>query len=191
MSRGQLSEFNPVEGLLSANHRRVFEACYNTYFARLVFGLQQLHGSDGFDAEDIAHRAFEKLANRLGQTTIHNPEAFVWRVAQNFALQHKRGQAVRYRHAQQVADEPAAADSHHCTPERALLANEALVAINQSLLAMSERRRQIFLLHTIDGMNYTAIAAALGISRPAVAKHLAKAAAAIDRALAQSDQHDD
>ena len=186
MNRGLRSERLDSGGVLSSDQRRLLESCYDTFFAPLVSGLKQLHGSDGFDAEDIAHRAFEKLAQALGQTTIHNPEAFVWRVAQNFALQHKRKQSLDYRYAQNARNGAAGADRHEITPERMALADEELAVINRALLAMNERRRQIFLLHTIDGMNYTAIAAALGISRPAVAKHLAKAAAAIDHDLAQA-----
>lgn len=167
--------------LSDADHRS-FETCYANYFERLVGGLCQLYGRDRFDAEDIAHRAFEKLALRLGQADIHNPEAFVWRVAQNLALRDKRSQNVRERYADVVAS----AETTGVTPERVLIGLEELDRVNAALASLGERRRQVFLLRRLDGLNYTEIAEVLGISRPAVANHLAKAVAEIDRFLTES-----
>lgn len=163
-----------------------FEQCYEEYFGRLVEGLHQLHGPHGFDAEDVAHRAFEKLAQKLAETEIHNPEAFVWRVAQNLALSIRRSQAVRQRHADETIAAAATREPNTLTPERAALAREELARVNAALQAMDERRRLIFLLRRIEGLNYTQIAERLGISRPAVAKHLTKAVAEIDAFLSES-----
>lgn len=163
-------------------NRHILETCYSTYFERLVGGLRQLYGYDGFDAEDIAHRAFEKLAIKLSQVKIHNPEAFVWRVAQNFALREKRQQRVYKRYASDLAP----VEATHVTPERVLIGVEELDRVNAALASLSERRRQVFLLRRQDGLNYTEIAQALGISRPAVASHLAKAVSEIDRFLRES-----
>lgn len=167
---------------LRNKNRHILETCYNTYFERLVGGLRQLYGYDGFDAEDIAHRAFEKLAIKLSQVKIHNPEAFVWRVAQNFALREKRQQKVCKSYASDLAP----VEVTHLTPERVLIGVEELDRVNAALASLSERRRQVFLLRRQDGLNYTEIAQALGISRPAVASHLAKAVSEIDRFLRES-----
>ena len=165
--------------------RSLFERCYEEYFGRLVDGLHKLHGGHGFDAEDVAHRAFEKLAKRLAETEIHNPEAFVWRVAQNLALSIRRSQAVRQRHAEETLACNATTEINPLTPERAALAKEKLARVNAALLAMNERRRMIFLLRRIEGLSYTQIAERLGISRPAVARHLTKAVAEIDAFLSE------
>ena len=178
-----LPDFSPSGAdALSDADRRIFETCYTNYFGRLVGGLRQLYGRDGIDAEDIAHRAFEKLALKLGQSDIHNPEAFVWRVAQNFALRDKRSQNVRERYA----DDVASAEITGVTPERVLIGLEELDRVNAALASLDERRRQVFLLRRLDGLNYTEIAEVLGISRPAVANHLAKAVAEIDRFRTES-----
>lgn len=164
---------------LNDTNRDVFENCYANYFKNLVSGLHQLYGRNGFDAEDIAHRSFEKLAQRLSQTKIHNPEAFVWRVAQNFALRDMRAKNIR----DGFADQTSKHELHCITPERDLLAIEELERVNAALTSLGERRRQIFLLRRIDGLSYTEIAEIIGITRPAVAKHLAKAVLEIDRFL--------
>ena len=161
----------------------VFETCYGNYFARLVSGLRQLHGQDGFDPEDIAHRAFEKFALRLRETEIRNPEAFIWRVAQNLALSQRRGEQVRERYAEDTTHTEALANENDLTPERILIGNEELERVNAALAGLSERRRQIFLLRRLDGLNYTQIAELIGISRNGVKKHLEKAVAEIDRFL--------
>ncbi|MEM8773285.1 MAG: sigma-70 family RNA polymerase sigma factor [Pseudomonadota bacterium] len=162
---------------------RVVEDCYRRYFGKLVVGLRQLHGPHGFDAEDVAQRAFEQLAKQEAETAIRNPEAFVWRVAQNFALQDRRSAQVRMRHARTTAPTDTVSGTDVETPESALLVREELNRINAALLAMDERRRLIFLMRRIEGLTFTEIAAKLGISRPAVAKHLAKAVAEIDAHL--------
>lgn len=185
MSYIQTNNLNGVSPLgdnpLSEADRRIFENCYTNYFERLVGGLRQIHGRDGFDAEDIAHHAFEKLAVKLGQSRIRNPEAFVWRIAQNFALRHKRGQSVRERYA----DDVASPETTSLTPERVLIGSEELNRMNAAIASLSERRRQVFLLRRLDGLSYTEIGVMLGISRPAVANHLAKALAEIDCFLAE------
>ena len=167
---------------LSDADRSIFETCYTNYFERLVGGLRQLYGHDRFDAEDIAHRAFEKLALKLGRADIHNPEAFVWRVAQNFALRDKRSQGIRERYANDIAS----AETTGVTPERVVIGLEELDRVNTARASLGARRRQVFLLRRLDGLNYTEIANVLGISRPAVANHLAKAVAEIDRFLTES-----
>lgn len=164
---------------LAVGKSDTLESCYTDYYATLVKGLTRLHGRDGFDAEDVAHQAFEKLADRLGKTDIRNPEAFVWRVAQNLALRLRR----RERRREHLLAErafigdmaPAAAPA----PDRLLSAEEDLFHINQVLGELSERRRQVLLLRCIDGLNYTQISDRLGISRKAVTNHLTKAIAEI------------
>ncbi|MEM9617957.1 MAG: sigma-70 family RNA polymerase sigma factor [Pseudomonadota bacterium] len=165
------------------NNSCVVEDCYRNYFDKLVAGLRQLHGPHGFDAEDVAQRAFEQLAKQEASNAIRNPEAFVWRVAQNFALQDRRSAQVRIRHARTTAPTAAVAGTDVETPESALLVREELILINAALLAMDERRRLIFLMRRIERLTFTEIAAKLGISRPAVAKHLAKAVVEIDAHL--------
>ena len=171
---------------LSDTELHSFETCYNNYFVRLVSGLRRLHGHDGFDAEDIAHRAFEKFALRLRETEIHNPEAFVWRVAQNLVLNHRRRERVRERHVEETAHTETLANENDLSPERILINNHELARVNAAIAALGERRRQIFLLRRVDGLNYTQIAEVMGISRNAVKKNLEKAVAEIDRFLAEN-----
>jgi len=165
--------------------RSLFERCYESFFSRLVDGLQKLHGVHGFDAEDVAQRAFEQLAKKLSETEIRNPEAYVWRVAQNQALSGRRSQMIRQQHASETLAGDVATEMNPLTPERTALAKETLARVNDALLAMDDRRRMVFLLCRIEGLNYTQIADRLGISRPAVAKHLTKAVAEIDAFLAK------
>jgi RNA polymerase sigma-70 factor (ECF subfamily) len=59
--------------------------------------------------------------------------------------------------------------------EDVLASRERLRRVWEGLETLSERTREVFVMHRLEGRKYHEIAAALGISCSAVEKHMAKA----------------
>ena len=76
-----------------------------------------------------------------------------------------------------------ASSGDEISPARVVEVEQQLSIIAAALRHMPENRRQTFVLHRIEGLNKAEVARRLGISRTAVVKRLARAAAEIDDAL--------
>lgn len=126
-------------------------------------------------AEDLAHEAYLRFAQASGSQDIAAPRPFLYRVGRNLALDHLRKQ--RYR---PTAAEPD--DDGNCllerlpsalpTPEQTLDTQQQVQAMIRALAGLSDRRRQILLLHKYHHWTYERIAAHLGLSRSAVEKNV-------------------
>lgn len=158
---------------------------YAQYFDRLVSSLYAAFGAGPPEPEDVAQRAFAKLIDRDQIDQIENHRAYLWRIATNIALSDKRSQAVRARFARQEAYSPP--EGVTSTPERVLETKKQLDLVVEVLRHMPAQRRRVFLLNRIEGLNYTQVGKRIGISRTAVTKHVARAAADVHAALSRDE----
>ncbi len=165
----------------SAHHS--VKALYETHFHRLVGHLRSTFGAGPPEPEDIAQRAFENIFARGDLRDIENPAGFVWRIARNIAISEKRALKVRERHAAETAMHFPGPDGYLLTPERVLDGKEHVAIANEALRNMPEQRRRAFILTRIEGLSHAEAARRLGVSRPAVTKHVARAAADLYSAL--------
>lgn len=139
---------------------------------------------DAHVAEDIVQELYLKIADRIDQTGVDNPSAFLFRAANNIWLNRMRteGRESRRngqwheatRHAigeEVVVDEPDA--------ETRLVAREQLDLVMQGIEDLPDRTRDIFRLHKLSGFNQAQVAQQLGVSKSTVEKHLCAALKAL------------
>ena len=128
--------------------------------------------------QDIATRIME-----LGDQTlagIHHPVAFLYRVGANLMLDRakSRKRAAARDHGwsslqastsalEPVADLPAADDAAH--------ARQRMGQVLAIVETLRPQCRRAFRLHKLEGLSHAEVAAALGISRSAVEKHISLA----------------
>jgi len=136
------------------------------------------------DAEDLTQEVFVRLIrnpDRHGGTSI---EAYVFTIASSVLRDWKRSQLVRHGHAHvallDASDAPNISETppalvEEKTPERVLIAKDALRGLEESLNQMSVRTRDIFLLSRVEHIPHREIANSFGISISAVEKHIIKA----------------
>ena len=166
----------------------ILDRLYADHFGRLVSSLHAAFGAGPPEPEDVAQRAFTKLAARGEFDEIKNLKAFLWRTAHNIAISEKRSQGVHTKYVAETDTLFSPLEGDILTPERVLESRERLSLILDALRKMPERRRRAFVLNRIEGLNYTQVSKRIGIGRTAVTKHVARATADIDAALsAQSD----
>ena len=146
-----------------------------TLWSRL---LRQVGAATGRrqDAGDYLNSAWLRLAEYSGPE-VRNAEAFLIRTAINIArddIRRERRQALPTPNEDlmHIHDDMPLADD--CVDAR-----RRLDAVMERLKRMNPRTAQIVLMHRVDGLPYSAIAARLKISESAVEKHMTKATLAL------------
>ena len=143
--------------------------------------------TDPADAEDLMQELFLKVAAVKDPSAVRDPAGFVFRLAFNLASTWRRGSRRRLRRettwlregvdlAGEVALDPEPA------ADEALASRQELVRVLSALHKMPPRTQQVFEMHKLRGLSYAEVAAALGVSRSAVEKHMMRALAALSKA---------
>jgi RNA polymerase sigma-70 factor (ECF subfamily) len=142
----------------------------------LVTKLRRLLRSRGRnidDTDDLIQEAFLRLQLYCREHTVEKTEAFLVRVAMNLSADQARQEhRVTFQHGAleklQLIDPGPAADAVYAAQKR-------LLHWREGLMALTPRRREVFLLNRVEGYSFPQIAARLGISLSMVEKHAAKA----------------
>jgi len=148
-------------------------------------------GASADEAEDILQDLNLKLlADDLGP--IGQPRAYLYRMANNQFLVHRRAVGRRVRREEDWVSAQRG-DAHHEADEKPsaeteLIAREQVAILQRVLDGLPERTRTIFRRFRIDGEPQRAIANQLGISVSAVEKHLARAYEVISEAKLRIDE---
>ena len=140
-------------------------------FSRVRAALMR-RGRSAHDADDLVQEAWVRLACYEREQTVAKPEAFLMRTALNLSIDTHR---MRVNHGEEVLlDEVVLIDASP-TAEAVVLARERVARLSVCLGRLSEKTRDIFLAHRVDGMSYQQIAQRHQLSISTVEKHVAKA----------------
>jgi len=131
-------------------------------------------------AQDVVQHVFVRLAG-LGPgeaQAIRSPLGYMRRAARNLLRDHARDD---HRHPVDLylGTEDALAAPHD--PVAQLEARDLLERLEQALLRLPVRTREIFLAHRIDGYSYAEIARRTGLCMTTVETHMKRAIASLDR----------
>jgi RNA polymerase sigma-70 factor, ECF subfamily len=150
------------------------------YAPRLHAMLLHLCQGDAEQAGEFTQEAFARAWERLDRFAGES-SFFTWlyRLARNRAidlLARKRPQAMATDDQRHASSEP--------TPSRAMAQAELVSAVRHALTQISPEAREIILLRDFEGLDYDAIAEALGIAEGTVKSRLSRARASLRDALA-------
>ena len=133
------------------------------------------------DAEDLAQEVFVRI---IGLSEVDNPEAFLFQMAANLIRDAGRRMVLQ---RQYLAEESATGQrAEVIAPDRVYEGREQLNSLLGVLEELTEKTRDVFLLHRLERMKYHEIADLFGISVSAVEKHVMKALAHIARRMDRS-----
>jgi len=123
-------------------------------------------------AADLVQDVFLRLWER-SDAPVDDAAAYVNRSLNNAVVDHMRAERVRREFVARTLPE------QHAPPQPSPLdiveARDEVRQLDETLRRLPERTRHIFLLNRVHGRTYSEIAEALGISRSAVEKHMARA----------------
>lgn len=129
-------------------------------------------GRSSHDADDLVQEAWVRLTFYEGEQVVAKPEAFMMRTALNLSIDTHRSSVC---HGEQLmVDEVVLLDTAPGT-EAIVLARERMARLSLGLGRLTDKTRDIFLAHRIDGLTYQEIAQNHGLSISTVEKHVAKA----------------
>ena len=153
-----------VLGALVAAHHAALTA-----FVRRRVGCPAIAG-------DIVQEAYARLAGRAAPMPPANPRAFLYRVAGNLALDHLRRERARAR-VLMGGPPPEQVPDPRPSAVAALEARQRLAILVRAVDELPPRCRRVFVMRRFEDRDQDEIAAALGISRNMVEKHLRRALA--------------
>lgn len=144
---------------------------WQSAFSRVRAALMR-RGRSAHDADDLVQEAWVRLACYEREQTVAKREAFLMRTALNLSIDTHR---TYVSHGEEVLlDEVVLIDAAP-TVEAVVLARERVGRLSVCLGRLSEKTRDIFLSHRVDGMSYQEIAQRHQLSISTVEKHVAKA----------------
>lgn len=124
-------------------------------------------------AADLTQETYLRVAGYAGANEISNQRAFVFRVADNLALDHLRSRARQERRDGGLVDEDI--PCHQPQPDSALEGQQQMELFEKLIYELPPQCRTVFLLCRVEGKRYSEIAADLGISARTVESHMHKA----------------
>lgn len=160
------------------NAQETVEQIYQAEREKIYSYLVQLAISPAH-AQEITQEAFLKLYLELnkGDDPIHNPRAWLYRVAHNMALR-SRGREARFA----PFDPDSTPVDTTPDPERKLLERARRAALQRAVSDLSPQQRNCLHLR-VQGLRYREIGEVLGISSSAVGEFLRRAAIRLKEAV--------
>lgn len=148
---------------------------YTRYYRELL-GFLIVKLRCPYEAADLVQETFARVLALNDPAAIRQPRALLYRIARNLAVDSARKQSVRSRHLAELG-ELEKAPSATPLPDYVLERDQLRHALDQTILAMPQRRRDVFLLYRFGGLKQAEIADRMGISTSMVERHLMKAMA--------------
>ena len=172
----------------SSNTEIAVNRLYKKHAKALSNYLRSKFGDGPPDPDDVVQDAFAKLIDRDDLRDIKNPQAFIWKIARNVMLSGRRKIDVRSKYDFEVEHLFFASSGSELSPERVIEVRDQLEIINAAINKMPENRRLAFLMHRVEGLNFSAIGRRLGMSSNGAVKHVTRAAHDIKVALKDRPQ---
>lgn len=125
--------------------------------------------ADEQDAQDLAQEAYLRLLRVSDSNLIHDPVAYLFRIARNLLHEWYRSKPPPGT----PLDDVELADEGLTVEDRAEI-SQRIERLGNVLRHLSPKCRAVILMHRREGMTYREIASALGISSSMVKKYLSQ-----------------
>ena len=128
-------------------------------------------------AEDLVQDIYVRLSGLGEPADIQNPMAYLYRLGSNLMLDKLRGERrTAHRDGAWLESQTTRIGIHEISAEpsaeTAVAARQRLALLAEALKELSPQTQRVFRMHKFEGMSHPQVAAALGISRSAVEKHM-------------------
>ena len=141
--------------------------------ASLLRRLERVTGNQP-DAEEVAQSLWFRIQRVADEPPIQHMRAYLFRLALNLALDHRRA-AVRRIDVHAEVEALLSGTDDAPGPDRIVDSLVTLRRVRDAAEALGEPTRTIFRLNRFEGLTYKAIAARLGVSTTTVENHMRRA----------------
>lgn len=122
-------------------------------------------------AEDLVQESYLILARTASDIPIDYPRGFLYRTASNLAMDHLRHHKIVERHQETAS---LLGEAEQAGAETELADQQWRDLLQQTIVDLPPRCRDVFILHKVRGLSYREVASLLDISESAVEKHIIK-----------------
>ncbi|WP_286829909.1 RNA polymerase sigma factor [Kordiimonas sp. UBA4487] len=131
-------------------------------------------------ADDLLQDLYLKLERIEDASAISNVGAYLFRMANNVALDHRRQKTRQMARDKAWVDVSRADQGGESVDEgpaadRAIEAKQKLAQVSEALKQLPPQCRKVFVLHKLKGKSHREVSESLGIAVSTVEKHMAKA----------------
>jgi RNA polymerase sigma-70 factor, ECF subfamily len=124
-------------------------------------------------AADLTQETYLRIAHHPDVGNIENMRAYLFRIANNLALDYLRSQTRRHqRDAGPVTENIICRQPE---PDTVLSDHQQLEFLEQAIYGLPPKCREVFLMNRVEGKSYTEISKELAISPRTVESHMRKA----------------
>ena len=168
---------------LQQGDEEAFASLFYAYKDKL-FGFAMVLTNSSVKAEDLVQDVFLKIwQNRANITDIENINAFMFRMAQNQAIDElRRFSKETLAHSSDFINEEAL----NPNPAESLLNKEIREKIKEAVDQLPPQQKRIYILHNEDGYKYEEIASELNLSVSTIRNHMSQALGNIRKLLSYS-----
>lgn len=152
-----------------------------------LLGFVRRKVRSGEVAQDIVQETWLRISTLPQEQGIDNPRAFLYRVANNLALDYLRQDQFqrRYLHDEEISDTISDPTQEQ---ERRLIAQQQLERINMLIEQLPPKCREAFLLRKVRHWEVEQIANHMGISKNMVEKYLRRALTHCQQGLQRDEE---
>jgi len=126
------------------------------------------------DAEDVIQEAYLRVLRYSVDHGVEDMERLLFSAAKNLAVDSIRRRRTRVKTATSYAALEADTQAWPA-PDEQVYVQQRLSSIEAAVALLPERCREVFLMHRVESLSYSQIAARCGISVSAVEKNIARA----------------
>ena len=154
-------------------HGERVAALYREHHDALL-ALLQCRLSSRSDAQEIVQEVYVKLLTMKDLEHLETPRAFLFRMAINQSVDYLRKRVVRAN----LTPPPVIEDVHAAPlPERQLWASQQWKKVQPALRELPAKSSQAFVMHVLEGRDFSAIAVDMKLSERMVRYHVSRAMA--------------
>jgi len=173
---------------VDAQARVRLDALYRDHFASLVANIRRSFGSGPPEPEDVVQSAFAKYAALDNPDTVKDPRAFLFIVARNLVLDHKRSRKIADAYiAEQIAFDRELI-LEEITPERVVVAKERFDTLIEAMRALPLKQQVILTMSRLEGKSYREIGKETGWSAGDISRNMNAGIAALVIALKRAER---
>lgn len=137
------------------------------------------------DAQELVQEAYVRTLVMERPGTIRFFAGYLWRIAMNLAINHKKQRAER---ARLWRDAPRSFIEEEPSAERTAEARERLAILERALGKLPPKCLEAFVLHVLSGLKFDEVGRAMGISERMAYKHVARALEYLQFSLDVADE---
>ncbi|GLQ88068.1 RNA polymerase sigma factor [Dyella flagellata] len=141
---------------------------------RALIAFLQCRLNSFSDAQEVAQEAYLRMLTMDNREEVDSLRGYLFKVAGNLAIDRLRKRKVRSDFAVvQSQDEPV--DEHR--PDHHAMAVEQVAGVRQALRELPAKTSQAFVMHVIEGRDFSHVAQTMKLSERMVRYHVANALA--------------